>query len=129
MTSTAHRTRTTFRFPLTPLGARTARRALAETAPPDDVLLVAGELLANAVQHARRAGRLGLLTVTASDDRTTYTVEVTDPRPDTHPPTAAVPDLTAESGRGLLLVDALAVSREIVPHPPVGKTVRVTLAT
>ncbi|MFE2062163.1 ATP-binding protein [Streptomyces sp. NPDC059467] len=88
------------------------------------VALVVAELAANAVRHGRVPGhtfglRLGL-DITAGLVR----VEVADAATTRKPPAAAplsFPD--GESGRGLLLVDALALWWGCVSRHPVGKTV------
>ncbi|WP_345038487.1 ATP-binding protein [Streptomyces sannanensis] len=88
------------------------------------VALVVGELAANAVQHGRVPGhdfrlRLGLDEVSGL-----VRIEVADAatakRPPVRPP-SSYPD--GESGRGLLLVDVLAVRWGSTPRHPVGKTV------
>lgn len=67
----------------------------------DDALLLLSETLTNAVQHSE--GPIGLhLHRTATD----LTVEVSDPSPQLPQPRVAVEE--AESGRGLILVRALA---------------------
>lgn len=67
--------------------------------------LIVGELAANAATHGRVSGRdFRLLTYVVGD---TLRIEVTDTRGDLLPcPQQTAAD--AESGRGLLLVDALA---------------------
>ncbi|MFD9975905.1 ATP-binding protein [Streptomyces sp. NPDC059017] len=123
----------------TPRGARLARllavRQLTEWGRPststatESAALVVAELAANAVTHARVRGRCFRLTLTI-ETPDTLRVEVTDPRGDrplqprtAATATAAAPDPTAESGRGLLLVDALATRWGSAPYPPSGKTV------
>ncbi|MFG2935046.1 ATP-binding protein [Streptomyces sp. NPDC048282] len=118
----------------TPRGARLARllatQQLTEWGWPasctasESAALVVAELAANAVTHGRVRGRCFRLSL-AVDAPDTLRVEVADPRGDRppRPRTAAVADLTAESGRGLLLVDALATRWGSVPYPPSGKTV------
>lgn len=69
----------------------------------DDALLLLSETLTNAVQHSE--GPIGLhLHRTATD----LTVEVSDPSPQLPQPRVAVEE--AESGRGLILVRALAAA-------------------
>ena len=89
------------------------------------VAAVAAELAANAVTHGRSPGRdfaLGL-TLTAESVR----IEVTDTRPDRLPPAPGKlpepPGPQAESGRGLLLVEALADRWGAGPQAPYTKTV------
>ncbi|GGZ70996.1 ATP-binding protein [Streptomyces echinoruber] len=119
----------------TPRGARLARllavQQLAEWGwPPsctvsESAAVVVAELAANAVTHGRVRGRcfrLGLV-VEAPD---TLRVEVADPRGERRPRprTTAVPGSEPdESGRGLVLVDALATRWGTEPRPPSGKTV------
>ncbi|MEO3749529.1 ATP-binding protein [Streptomyces sp. B6B3] len=108
------------RFSPSRRGARAARRLAAELLaawrwPPDDdaaqraVLLVA-ELAANAALHGFAPGRdfeVRLILV----EPATLRVEVTDARPDRLPPAPGElrpASARTESGRGLLLVDALA---------------------
>ncbi|MGW0584117.1 ATP-binding protein, partial [Streptomyces sp. NPDC002920] len=85
----------------------------------DDALLLLSETLTNAVQHAE--GPLGLhLHRTATD----LTVEVSDRSPQLPQPRPAAAD--EESGRGLLLVRALADSWGVRPTDD-GKTTWFTL--
>lgn len=63
------------------------------------------ELAANAAIHGRLPGRSFRLTLYVVG--ATLRIEVTDTRGD-RLPAPQVPDVAAESGRGLLLVDALA---------------------
>lgn len=88
------------------------------------VALVVGELAANAVQHGRVPGRDFGLRLTLDAAARLVRVEVADAasakRPPLSPP-SSFPD--GESGRGLLLVDVLAVRWGTAPRQPVGKTV------
>lgn len=88
--------------------------------------LIVGELAANAATHGRVSGRdFRLLTYVVGD---TLRIEVTDTRGDLLPcPQQAATD--AESGRGLLLVDALADRWGVVPGPPPRKTVWAEMGT
>lgn len=108
----------TRRFASTPRGARLARwltlRQLDAWGIPygsstaQTAALIVAELAANAVTHGRVPGRdFDLsLSLTAGD---TLAVEVTDTCPDRRPPvTPSRPSPDAETGRGLLLVEALA---------------------
>jgi len=85
---------------------------------------VVAELAANAVTHGRMRGRCFRLALTV-DAPDTLRVEVADPRGDRlpQPRSGDLPDSVAESGRGLLLVEALAVPWGTEPRPPSGKTV------
>ncbi|MFF7444638.1 MULTISPECIES: ATP-binding protein [unclassified Streptomyces] len=119
----------------TPRGARLARHLalhqLHEWGIPhgsdtsDTVALIVAELAANAVTHGRVPGRdfeLRLSLVTGS-----VRIEVTDTRAERRPPApGAVPQVRPldESGRGLVLVDALADRWEVVDREPPAKTVR-----
>ncbi|MEV7784611.1 ATP-binding protein [Streptomyces sp. NPDC088106] len=119
-------------FPATRHGAHTARhdaeKWLAERLRPEErdgddlaatASLLAAELTANAVLHGRVRGRAARLVVTL--DATAVRVEVTDARGERLP--AKSPSEDGESGRGLLLVEALADDWGVRPHPPGGKTV------
>ncbi|QGV79170.1 ATP-binding protein [Streptomyces ficellus] len=99
-------------------GARLARLLATEQlrswgVPFDVAELVIGELAANAVLHGRVAGRDFRLTLAA--DARTLRIAVTDTRGDRMP---VVRPGAEESGRGLLLVEALA-ERWGVTHGPV----------
>ncbi|MFJ9549035.1 ATP-binding protein [Streptomyces erythrochromogenes] len=100
-------------LPSTPRGARAARALtvaqLAERKLPfEDAAQVVAELAANAVTHGRVRGRdfrLALHLVPGP----TLRIEVSDTRREFEPPAACTaPDPEAESGRGLVLVSALA---------------------
>ncbi|MFH8349547.1 ATP-binding protein [Streptomyces sp. NPDC018045] len=89
-------------------------------ADPADASLVVTELVANVTRHTRSSCRLSLC---AQDG--TLTVEVSDDCPDRpriHP--AGDGD---ESGRGLLIVYALARTLDVLDAPTGGKTIRATL--
>jgi len=124
------------RLSATPRAARLARHlALSQlrawgipygTDASDSVGIVVAELAANAVTHGRVPGRdfeLRLSLVTGS-----VRVEVTDTLGDRRPPApgevAPPADPLDESGRGLLLVDAVADRWEVLEREPPGKTVR-----
>ncbi|MFI2199700.1 ATP-binding protein [Streptomyces sp. NPDC020192] len=92
----------------------------------ESAALVVGELAANAVTHGRVRGRCFRLTL-AVDAPDTLRIEVADPRGD-RPLQPRTPTPTAESGRGLLVVDALASGWGSAPYPPSGKTVWACLA-
>ncbi|MFG3018590.1 ATP-binding protein [Streptomyces sp. NPDC048254] len=94
----------------TPRGARLARLLASEQLrswglPLDPAAHLVGELAANAASHGRVPGRDFRLTLYVVGD--TLRIEVTDTRGD-RIPHAQQPEPDAESGRGLLLVDALA---------------------
>ncbi|MFP5220175.1 MAG: ATP-binding protein [Actinomycetes bacterium] len=81
----------------------------------DDLSLIVSELVTNAVQHGAPPVR-----VTVSADDRTVTVSVVDASPQGPVPRSAGPE--AEDGRGLLLIDLLAVEHGVTPEPP-GKAV------
>ncbi|MFJ9819483.1 ATP-binding protein [Streptomyces sp. NPDC101151] len=94
----------------TPRGARLARLLAADRLrgwglPPAPATHIVAELAANAATHGRLPGRGFRLTLYVVGR--TLRIEVTDTRGD-RLPKLQVPDADAESGRGLLLVDALA---------------------
>ncbi len=114
-------------------GARLARelaaRWLADHGMPqevtDDALQVVGELTANAALHGRVPGRRFQLVLRLTGAGRTLRVEVTDTRTEKQPPaTPTAPDALSESGRGLLLVAALADDWGVSPRRAApGKTV------
>ncbi|MDQ0762593.1 ATP-binding protein [Streptomyces canus] len=121
-------------FASSPQGARLARqlavRHLEEWGypPASDascaVALVVAELAANAVLHGRVPGHDFGLRVALDTAAGLVRVEVADAASVKRPPAIApssVPE--GESGRGLLLVDTLAVRWGSVPRHPLGKTV------
>ncbi|WP_308315504.1 ATP-binding protein [Streptomyces sp. ISL-100] len=106
-------------------GARLARLLATEQLrswglPLENAALVVAELATNATTHGRVPGRdfRLTLTVTATD---TLRIEVTDARGDRLPAAQAPGD--GESGRGLLLVDALADRWGVASGPLPCKTV------
>lgn len=108
----------------TPRGARLARLLATEQlraweCPSDEAAQIVAELATNAATHGRVPGRD--FRVTLHVVGTTLRIEVTDTRGDRHPRLGSVPD--AESGRGLLLVDALADRWGVAPGPHPRKTV------
>ncbi|MFI9584995.1 ATP-binding protein [Streptomyces sp. NPDC052236] len=86
---------------------------------------VVAELAANAAMHGRVPGRDFRLTLSTTDDGRVLRVEVTDTRhdhlPDTRRPHRPSPD--DESGRGLLLVEALSDRWGVTPGLVPRKTV------
>ncbi|MGY5107033.1 ATP-binding protein, partial [Streptomyces sp. 900105245] len=111
-------------FSATPRGARLARRLVScrldtwghpfDGVVNETLTLIAAELSANAVQHGRVPGRDFHLHLSVADGAgdgpgqgKRLRVSVSDTRTE-RLPAPAVPDLTAESGRGLLLVATLA---------------------
>ena len=92
-------------------------------APVAEILeLLAGELLANAVVHGPRAGRIW---VSATREGSQVRVAVRDEAPGLPRVTLASP--TALGGRGVALVDALATGWGVEQHDDGGKTVWFTL--
>ncbi|MEU2077633.1 ATP-binding protein [Streptomyces sp. NPDC013489] len=125
----------TQRFSSTPRGARLARRlALHQldrwkipygSGVSDAAALLVAELAANAVTHGRVPGRDFELTLSYTPGLR-LRIDVSDTRGERRP-TAAVPGLLDEGGRGLLLVEALASRWSVLDRVPVGKTVRAEL--
>ncbi|MEV7373911.1 ATP-binding protein [Streptomyces sp. NPDC090301] len=123
------------RFSSTPRGARLARRlALHQldrwkipygSGVSDAAALLVAELAANAVTHGRLPGRDFELTLSYAPGLR-LRIDVSDTRGERRP-TAAVPGLLDEGGRGLLLVEALASRWSVLDRVPVGKTVRAEL--
>ncbi|WP_370748287.1 ATP-binding protein [Streptomyces sp. MnatMP-M17] len=121
------------RFTSTPRGARLARRLVSHrlndwghpyTTPVNETLtLITAELTANAVRHGHVPGRDFHVQLTLAEG--TFRIEVTDTRAEKQPPsTPPNPDSASESGRGLLLVAALADDWGVTPRPAApGKTV------
>lgn len=87
----------------------------------DTVVLVVAELASNAALHGRVRGRDFALSLSCDDDRCIVRIEVSD----THPalPARLVPGPDEDGGRGLLLVDALAVDWGVRDRLGPGKTV------
>ncbi|MEW2396395.1 ATP-binding protein [Streptomyces sp. NPDC046862] len=121
-------------FAPSPQGARLARRLSVRRMeewgypPASDVscavALVVAELAANAVRHGRVPGRDFGLRLALDTAAGLVRVEVADAASAKRPPEAPpAPTPEGESGRGLLLVDALAVRWGSVPRHPLGKTV------
>ncbi|MGI5427457.1 ATP-binding protein [Streptomyces sp. CA-179760] len=121
-------------FPSSPHGAQLARRHavrwMEERGYPSAsdascaVALVVGELAANAVRHGRVPGRDFGLRLALDRGADLLRIEVADAASAKRLPAAAPSSYPeGESGRGLLLVDALAVRWGSAPRRPVGKTV------
>ncbi|MER7725496.1 ATP-binding protein [Streptomyces sp. NPDC096323] len=89
--------------------------------PSESAAHIVAELATNASVHGRVTGRDFQLRLTVQAyDR--LRIEVTDTRGD-HLPVAVTPDPLTESGRGLLIVEALADRWGIIPGPVPRKTV------
>ena len=109
----------------TPQGARLARLLATEQlraweVPLDRAVQIVAELAANAATHGRVQGRDFRLTLYVVAG--TLRIEVTDTRGDLLPRLQQA-DPRGESGRGLLLVDALADRWGVTPGPRPRKTV------
>jgi two-component sensor histidine kinase len=92
----------------------------------DATALVVAELAANAVRHGHLPGRNFELTLVLATS--TLRIEIADARAERLPRTG--PELAGgETGRGLLLVSALAAQWGSEPRPHVGKTVWAELDT
>lgn len=113
--------RFTIRLSATRRGARLARHLACEhldmwgwpydSKANDTAALLVAELAANAALHCRERGRDFRLRLTLFGEDATLRIEVTDARPDRRPAgpgSLPSPAPDAESGRGLLLVEALA---------------------
>lgn len=117
------------RFSATRRGARLARRLAVHqldqwghpygTPTSETVALIVAELAANAVLHGRVSGRDFELRLHHRDG--TVRIELSDTHP-AHPKLPAQ-DPTAEGGRGLLLIEAVATRWGTSPRTGPGKTV------
>lgn len=116
-------------LPASRQGARQARllaveRLRAWRLPPETqgtAAQIVAELAANAALHGRVPGRDFRLALSTSGG--TLRIEVTDARGDRLPVQATENDGDGESGRGLLLVDALADRWGVVQGPQPCKTI------
>lgn len=106
-----------------------ARTFVSEHAPPlgretrDALLLLTSELVTNAVIHARTELVVGVTTTARHVLVTVHDLELrsaTKRLPEACADSA--PGEAREGGRGLGLVEALAVRSDVVPHPRGGKT-------
>lgn len=123
----------TMRFTSTPRGARLARRLVSHrlndwghpyaTSVNETLTLITSELTANAVRHGHIPGRDFHVQLTLTDD--IFRIEVTDTCAEKRPPASpSAADALSESGRGMLLVAALADDWGVSPRPAApGKTV------
>ena len=78
----------------------------------DDAALLTSELVSNAIRHSG-----GLITLVALSRDGSLTVNVRDAGDGDDKPIAMLPTPTAESGRGLFVVDAVASEWGTTPHP------------
>ncbi|MGW5211677.1 ATP-binding protein [Streptomyces sp. NPDC004051] len=127
-------------FTSTPRGARLARLFVAHCLdswghPYDSdvngtLALITAELCANAVRHGRVPGRDFHVRLTTEADGGRLRLEVSDTRAERRPAVTAPADPDAESGRGLLLVTALADDWGVTDRcSRPGKTVWATVST
>lgn len=121
-----------WRFPARPASVGRARRALSDWLPKDvpdalhaDLTLLTSELVTNAVRYGGGVEDRVELVVWAADGH--YWLAVSDPG-DGRPVMRQPPDVQRESGRGLLLVDALAAAWGVRARPYRGKSVVAGLA-
>ncbi|MFD6417568.1 ATP-binding protein [Streptomyces sp. NPDC060194] len=91
----------------------------------EDAVLVASELLANAVRYGRLPARTVLLRLALDDDA--LLIDVSDPVPAFPNFVATPPAPHADAGRGLAIVRTLATDLTWFLRDPTGKTVRATL--
>jgi anti-sigma regulatory factor (Ser/Thr protein kinase) len=120
-------------FTSSPRGARLARRLAVKRMdqwgyPPAtdiscSVALLVGELAANAVCHGRVPGRDFQLRLSCDPGTPTVRIEVSDAKPQQPRARPVAPSADDESGRGLLLVDILAIRWGSFRRHPIGKTV------
>ncbi len=121
----------TQRLSSTRRGARLARLLAAEElrtwpVPPAVTARaeqIVAELATNAALHGRVQGRDFRLTLTLDEATGVLRIEATDTRGEKLPALPPEPQPADESGRGLLLVTALADRWGTEPYPPSGKTV------
>ncbi|WSB46716.1 ATP-binding protein [Streptomyces cellulosae] len=124
----------TMRFTSTPRGARLARRLVSHrlndwghpyaTTVNERLTLITAELTANAVRHGHVPGRDFHVQLTLTESA--FRIEVTDTRAEKQPRAAgsSATDSLSESGRGLLLIAALADDWGVSPRKTApGKTV------
>jgi anti-sigma regulatory factor (Ser/Thr protein kinase) len=98
-----------------------------ETQLIDDAELVASELTANVVLHAAQVDECDCFDVRLRPGHQRLRIEVADTGPSL--PRQKEPGSAAETGRGLLLVEALCGRWGVVLNTPRGKTVWAELVT
>lgn len=113
-------------LPATRKGAHRARTLATEQLrawrlPFDTAAHIVAELAANAVLHGHVPGRDFRLDLAVTD--ATLRIEVTDTRAESLPTVPTRTDNSAESGRGLLLITALATHWGVTSGPIPCKTV------
>ncbi|MFE7042903.1 ATP-binding protein [Streptomyces atratus] len=126
----------TIRLSVTPRGARLARRLAAgelhrwgwpyDTEANRTATLLVAELATNAMLHGRVRGRDFRLRLTLRPGGPAVRIEVTDASPDRRPPspgTIPPPSPDLDTGRGLLLVEALSTHWGTTDDDPYTKTV------
>jgi len=94
----------------------------------DSAALIVAELATNAATHGSVPGRDFELRLALTAG--TLRIEVSDTRPERRPPEPGAvepPPPYAESGRGMVLVEALASRWSVLDRAAVGKTVRAEL--
>ncbi|MER6064103.1 ATP-binding protein [Streptomyces sp. NPDC001792] len=127
-------------FTSTPRGARLARLFVAhcldswghpyDSDVNETLTLITAELCANAVRHGRVPGRDFHVRLATEAGNGRLRVEVSDTRAERRPVVTAPTDPDAESGRGLLLVAALADDWGVTDrHCGPGKTVWALVGT
>ncbi|MEJ8635399.1 MULTISPECIES: ATP-binding protein [Streptomyces] len=94
--------------------------------PSESAAQIVAELATNATVHGRVPGRDFRLDLTVDDEGKRLRIEVTDTRGDRVPPGPGIstaPAADSESGRGLLIVEALADRWGVAQGPVPRKTV------
>jgi anti-sigma regulatory factor (Ser/Thr protein kinase) len=119
-----------WRFPARPESVGRARRVVAEALPKglrphltDDLRLLTSELVTNAIRYGARPGADNLVELVLWPADGHYWLAVSDPGNGCLAPTLACPDTSAESGRGLMLVDRLTAAWTVRPRPVRGTSV------
>ena len=123
-----------WRFPAHPASVRRARHAVVEALPYGlpaqlhaELGLITSELVTNAIRHGTCAGADEVVELVLWPTDGHYWLAVSDPGTG-KPAVEHSPRSDAESGRGLLLVDALADAWAVVPRSYRGKSVVAGLA-